>query len=80
MVLIVIKAEGGKNMQYRENVRIQRYINNAGKTFGLVDLQHMADPQSVVVSLCGERLYPEKFNIFGKLLLIIKIKNLFIFN
>lgn len=25
----------------------------------------MADPKSVIVSLCGQRLYPKEFNIFG---------------
>ena len=64
-------------MQYRENVRIQRCINNAGKIFGLVDLQHMADPQSVVVFLCGERLYPEKFNVFGEPIFTKEVCDLF---
>ena len=64
-------------MQYQENVRIQTCINNAGETFGWIELQHMADPQSVIVSLCGERLYPKKFNIFGEPIFTEEVCDLF---
>ena len=52
-------------MQYQESVTIQRCKNRAGDTYGRIELQHMADPKSVIVSLCGQRLYPKEFNIFG---------------
>ena len=64
-------------MQYQENVRIQRCCNRVGETFGIVDLQHMADPQSVIVSLCGVRLYPKKFNIFGEPIFTKEVCDLF---
>ena len=64
-------------MQYKENVRIRRCINKAGETFGWVKLQHMADPQSVIVSLCGKRLYPEKFNISGEPIFTEEVCDLF---
>ena len=64
-------------MQYQENVRIQRCINDARETFGRIKLQHMADPQSVTVSLCGERLYPKKFNIFGEPIFTEEVCDLF---
>lgn len=52
-------------MQYQENVRIQRCGKRTGDTYGQIELRHMADPKSVIVSLCGQRLYPADFNIFG---------------
>ena len=52
-------------MQYQENARIERFINDAGDTWGMIELKHIANPDSMIVTLCGERLYPEKYNIFG---------------
>ena len=52
-------------MQYQENVRIQRYGNRTGDTYGQIELQYVADPKSVVVYFCGQRLYPTDFNTFG---------------
>lgn len=52
-------------MQYQEKVRIERCINRAGEKYGRVELSNIADPESVIVYLGEQRLYPEKFNAFG---------------
>ena len=52
-------------MKYKEYVSIEKLMNRAGEVYGHVELQHIANPESVVVSLCGQRIYPQEFDIFG---------------
>lgn len=76
IALILIHKEVN-NMQYQENVRIQSFRDESGKKYGRIKLQCIADPATVVVSLCGQRLYPLKFNCFGWPIFSEEVCNLF---
>ncbi len=64
-------------MRYEENVKIKRCVNKQKEVFGFIELQHVADPQSVAVSFCGKRIYPKEFNIFGEPIFTKEVCDLF---
>lgn len=52
-------------MQYQEKVRIVRNVTRDKGVHGRIELKNVAEPETVSVFLCGQRLYPIEFNSFG---------------
>lgn len=54
-------------MQFTERKGIQLYgDSNTDSIWGSIKLKHLANPETMKITLCGETIIPESFNVYGE--------------